>query len=156
MSPRLYRGFLPAFLASYAVGGFMTHGSLGGREIFPVFSWALYSDAPRLEVQYTVRLLEVDGRALGNGRDLMSMPGFHRSPDYWSDAGVVQNLGAALDEGDEERARALRRLVEANVLPGQRVRYELVKRTFDPLERRASGAFRETGLGEFVKDDPER
>ena len=152
MSPRTFRVFLPLFLAFYGTAGFLTHSKFGGREVFPVFSWALYTDAVRLEVQYTARLIEVDGRALGAALDVLATPSFHRSPDYWFDVGVLNNFGAALDAGDGVRAEALRRLVEANVLLEDRVRYEMVKRTYDPLERRASGAFQETSLGVFVKD----
>ena len=152
MSPRVHRVFLPIFLAGYAVAGFLTHSRFGGREVFPVFSWGLYADAPRREVQYTVLVSDIDGTALPYPVDILVTPEFHRAPDYWRDAGVLGRFGAALEAGDRERTEPLRRLVEANILRGERVRYEVVKRTYDPLERRATGAFTEASLGQFVKD----
>ena len=147
-----YRVFLPLFLVSYCAAGFLTHSQFGGREVFPVFSWGLYADASRTEVQYTARVIEIDGQPLETAVDLLDTPAFHRAPDYWRDVGVMTRFGAALDEGDRAGADALRRLFEANVLPGSSVRYEMVKRTYNPLERRASGALRESSLGVFLKD----
>lgn len=152
MSARAYRVFLPFFLAIYCGVGFMTHTRLGGLEIYPFFAWALYSDAPRVEVQYTALLLEVDGVPLQAPLDLLRTPAFHDLPDYWRDAAVVARFGAALDAGDALTAARYRRLVEANILPRGRVGYEMVKRTYDPLKRRASGAFEETRLGRFARD----
>jgi hypothetical protein len=151
MSSRSFRVFLPLFLACYVVAGFLTHSRFGGRKVFPFFSWSLYSGTSRQIVQYTALLLEVDGRPLGTGVDLVTTPAFHRSPDYWLDAGVLGNFGQALEAGDRKRAEALRRLVEANIIREDQVRYEMVKRTYDPLERRASGVYQETSLGIFVK-----
>ena len=152
MSPRLYRLFLPLFLAAYGLGGLLTHSRFGGHEVFPLFSWALYADAPRVETQYTIRLLEIDGRPYEPPLELMADPAFHRRPDYWSDAGVVGRFGEVLDRKDVPGAGRLRALVEGNILPGRRLRYEVVKRVFAPLDRRRGGGFEETGLGVFVKD----
>lgn len=152
MSPRVFRFFLPLFLAAYGTTGFLTHSKFGGREIFPLFSWSLYSEAAHVEIQYTARLLELDGRPLTPVADLMAMPAFHKSPDYWRDVGVLNNFGQALDAGDGPRAEDLRILVESNILPGHHSRYEIVRRVYDPLERRASGRFEETRLGVFLKD----
>ena len=153
MNPRTYRVFLPLFLAFYGVAGFLTHSRFSGREIFPLFSWGLYSDASTTDVQYTARLIAIDGRPLDAPVDLDELPEFHRGPDYWRDAGVVASFGEALDAGDAAETRALRKLFEANVLTAARARYEMVKRTYAPLERRASGTFTETTLGVFDKND---
>lgn len=154
MSGGVYRIALPLLLLFYAAGGFLTHTQFLGREIFPLFSWSLYSGAPRVESQYTARLLEVDGRPLTPPVDLMATPGFHRGPDYWRDAGVLDGFGAALEARDRERVAAFRCLVESNILLGDGIRYEIVKRTYDPLARRTTGAFEESILGTFVKERP--
>jgi hypothetical protein len=152
MRPRAYRSFLPAFLAFYAIAGFLTHTQFLGHEIFPLFSWSLYSGAASNESMYTARLLEVERRSLVPPMDVMETPAFHRAPDYWRDAGVLNAFGEALEAGDRARAAAFRCLVESNVLLGDSIRYEMVKRTYDPLARRATGSFEETSLGIFVKE----
>ncbi len=81
----------------------------------------------------------------------MAEPDFRRGPDYWSDAGVVGRFGAALDRKDDPETGRLRALVEGNILPVGRLRYEVVKRVFSPLDRREHGRFEETSLGVFFK-----
>jgi len=152
MRPGLYRVFLPLFLAFYGVGGLLTHSRFGGLDLYPLFAWGLYADAPPSETQYTARLLAIDGRALPEPIDVMGTPDFHRAPDYWSDAGVLTRFGAALEAGDAAEAGALRRQFEANVLRDDRVRYEVLKRTYNPLRRRETGAWDEVRLGAFDKD----
>lgn len=153
MSPGTYRFALPSFLFLYCAFGFLTHSRFGGREIFPVFSWALYSEAPAVEVQYAARLLEIDGRVLSPPVELLTTRAFHAGPDYWLDAGTVAAFGRALDEGDTARAGPLRDLVEGNVLPGRKTRYEMVRRVYDPLARRATGSYSESSLGIFQMHD---
>ena len=152
MSRRAYRVFLPLFLLFYGAAGLLTHSRLGGLDVYPLFAWNLYADAARRETQYTARLLAIDGRPLAAPLDLVEDAAFHRSADYWNDACVLGRFAAALETGDAEEARGLRRLFEANVLREDRVRYEVLKRTYDPLRRRATGEYDEVLLGTFDKD----
>jgi len=152
MSRRAYRVFLPLFLLVYGAAGLLTHSRFAGIDVYPLFAWNLYADAARRETQYTVRLLAIDGRPLPAPIDLVESAAFHRSADYWNDACVLGRFATALESGDAEGARGLRRLFEANVLRDDRVRYEVLKRSFEPLRRRTTGKYDEVLLGTFDKD----
>jgi hypothetical protein len=123
------------------------------QEIFPVFRWDLFAKTPNpVRVDSSVRLLELDGRALS-------------PPVYLEEAGiVVEGAAAQARSGMERLARAvrneeeglepLRARFEMTYLGGyQSGRYELVQRRYDILERRTCECYlAEVVLAEFDFD----
>ena len=105
------------------------------QETFPFFSWDLFSRVPDEGADYTVRINEAAG-----------MPG--PLPVYFEDANLqlgaqeiqgyraLQAMGKSLEEGDDMRSTVLRENFESTYLSRlSRVRYELVRRTYDIRKR---------------------
>ncbi len=116
------------FLALY---GLLAVGTRN-HEKFPFFAWDLFSSVPTAHsADYSARLIAADGYS-------------RRLPVYFEQSGVtagaqeiqgytaLQAFGKAIRSGDKTRTATLRRSFEATYFPGlTRVRYEIVRRTFD-------------------------
>jgi hypothetical protein len=136
--------FAAVLLFGYATAAIVIKGALRHeREIFPLFSWSLYSTVPREAADYGVRILEVGGRTLNP--PLLVEEARPRFPhaNQRQLLMAVQSLGRALDGGDTEAVRAYRRLIERHHLRGRGVvHYEVIHRRFNTLARWRTGEFR--------------
>jgi hypothetical protein len=113
------------------------------REVFPLFSWSLYSTVPREEADYGVRVLTVGGQALDPPLFFEDARSFFPYVNQSQLMMTVQLLGRALDSGNAEAVKRYRRLVERHHLRGRGVvHYEIVRRAFNTLARWATGKFR--------------
>jgi hypothetical protein len=109
----------------------------GRDEALPFFTWSLFSQVPaREQVNFSIRLVEVDGRPLD-------------PPRYFDEAGdlvtaalapeaneLAQAIGRRLEAGDEAGAEELLGLFESrflNELDG--ASYEVVRRRYDVVDR---------------------
>ena len=109
-------------------------------EVFPFASWSLFSLVPNQTHDFSLRILEVDGRKLAR-------------PVYFEQAGelfdaarsngarmCIQRLGRALQKHDQPAADEERCNVEQIHLRGHaRVRYEVVARSYDAIQRFRDG-----------------
>ena len=148
------RSFL--YLAAFAVVYPLISGSvlLARRdhaiaEIYPFAPWTLFCFTPNDETDFGVRILEVDGHTLDSAlffEEQTELSQANRITAY----AAIQSLGQAASRGEDiERER---RFFETNFLGSRNLeeqrqshlRYELVRRRFDVLERCRSGKFRET------------
>jgi hypothetical protein len=116
----------------------------GKEEVFPFASWSLFSMVPNEYRDYSLRLLE-----MGDGR--LSRPA------YFEDAGdvipwvahngarmAIQHLGDAAEHRREQEVAEVRKYLEALYLGGHKsLKYQVVARRYDPLERWRTGHFRE-------------
>lgn len=124
-----------------------------GTELFPFFKWELFSSVPNRESQdFTIRLLEIDGRVLDE-------------PLYFADAGehistakspdaveTINRFGEAVRDDRPLVADRQRTLVEGGFLYELgSARYQLVQRRFDLIDRiRCADCFvEERVLAEF-------
>lgn len=133
---------LVAALAVYLAVAVCRELQPGRSEIFPFASWSLFSLVPNETSDFSLRVLELDGRALD-------------PPPYLEDAwailpqaanhvarNAVDRLGRAVVADDEAGAAATRRTLESLHLGSHRIVYELVRRRYDPLERWRTGRIR--------------
>lgn len=112
-------------------------------EIFPLFSWSLFSTVPAQDENYGVRLLAVRGAPLATPTFFEEARGLVAEPESIAAFMTVQRLGVALSTDNARDAAAARRLLERHHLRGlDDVRYEVVRRRFDTLERWSTGALR--------------
>jgi hypothetical protein len=133
--------FAAVLLFGYAAAAVVIKAAIRHeREIFPLFSWSLYSTVPREAVDYGMRILEVDGRRLNPPLLVEEVRPRFPHANQRQLLMAVQSLGRALDGGNTEAVRAYRRLVERHHLRGRGViRYEIVYRRFNTLARWTRG-----------------
>ena len=118
-------------LSSYFLLGIGSHFLLR-REIFPVFSWFLFSRTPNKTTQFTIVIFE------HNGQILEPPVLFNEAPDSIARSGdidantVINSLGISYIQNNQEEVSEKRNLIEDVYLKGS-VEYGLVKQTYDPI-----------------------
>ena len=113
-----------------------------GLEIFPFYSWDLFSYVPNLSIDYGLKINAIDGKYL-------------ETPLYFQDAkdifddtesiiafNVIQTLGTAIESDDQVQAEQLRQQIEELYLSDvEQVEYEIKKRTYYAGELWRTGRF---------------
>ena len=135
---RRIRNGVALFLAAYFVGGLLTL-LLPQREVFPVYSWFLFSLVPQSGPQYGLLLKEVDGQELGPPVLYQDAEGWIETPHSETVFKLVQQLGEALEHQDVA-VKKYRELLDHEWLP-PRTRYELVTINTDPIKRWKRGEY---------------
>jgi hypothetical protein len=124
----------------YAVAGVVSQKLVPGvDEIFPFFSWSLFSGVPNRVDDYTILIDEQDGRTLDPPVELLRAPASIAMGNRSIARKVIQNLGSAQESGDTAEAARLARVLESEYLRG-RVRYRLVFERYEPLVKWKTGA----------------
>jgi hypothetical protein len=117
----------------YAIAG-LGLGVAGRQEVYPVFSWSLFSRIPNNQSWFAVRLLTQRGEGLADAPFFEEAAGLVRNPQSIAAQHVIRRLGNAVVRGDSvEEADARRLLEEVYLVPD--LEYELVRIEFDPLRR---------------------
>jgi len=147
-----------ALLIAYVLAGACQQLVMAGShrdDVFPADSWALFAKVPGEITDFGVRLLELDGQAVAApnvvGRAAKAATA-SRAPLETADAyDAIQKLGRALRNGDGNSVARARRTFERIYLRGaESFRYEVVRRTYDPVERWQDGTIRAAQtLGRF-------
>lgn len=153
------RGATARLLATFAVillyvGVLWNEGFHSNHEVLPFFKWELFSRVPdRMNSSYSARILEIDGEVLEEplyfeeARDHLRNA---RSPEAQL---VLQRFGQALERDEIIRAGNQRELFEDRWLEAERVRYVMVRRDYDLLERISCRCYvSEKVIGVFVSD----
>ncbi len=136
--------FVPLCLAVYFAAGY---ARIRSTDIVPFSSWALFVFVPNQPAVFTLQIDSLDGRAL-NPPERFEDGTFANSHDITAYY-VINHFGMAWEKGDAEEIRKFRLLLEKNVLPAKRVDWELVKITYDPLERWKTGAVSRSFVARF-------
>ncbi len=145
---------IPAILAFYFFAGLATKRT---GEIFPVFHWALFANVSETRTGYEIYIREQDGQRFSPSVLLQDTEEYRRwlaaSYDVYNTPGVISRFARAYEAGNIGRMAELKGALEHNFLPGDEVRYELLKVEYNPLERYHTGALRSSSLvGTFVKE----
>lgn len=141
-SYRRLQAAIAALIVAYVVVSTAIKVGPGPSEIFPVFSWSLFSHVPNLRHDYGLLILAVDGRGDDPPRYIEETRGVFPRAHRAVRARNIQELGRAASENDWVRARDIRRFIEPLYLGERRlVRYAIVRRAYDPLERWKRGTF---------------
>lgn len=138
---RNYQKFVVIFLALYLVIGYgfkLTQD----REIFPIFSWSLFTNVPNQINDYGIRIVAIDGQELDTpfyyeeGKD--TFIDYDSAQAYFN----FRDFGRALTAGNTERVEEIRGYLESLYLEeaGQ-IRYEVVARSWDAVDRWNGGGF---------------
>lgn len=123
-------------LILYPLIAFTTIG-LPQRELFPFFSWELFSHIPPPEItSYGIRFSSANGQTLTP--PIYFEEAKHLTPYADSvDAFVtIQSLGQAVEQSDQSKMMATQQLIQSAYF-GEltSANYQLVRRRFDLLER---------------------
>lgn len=111
---------------------------LPGNEIFPFYSWSMFSKVPTEQNNYVVFIHEVGGKQLIPAKEFQEASGIVNSPQSVVAHQVIQKLGLAYRRGDHKEQTEMRVLFEKNYL-SVGTRYELASMNYDPLTRWKSG-----------------
>lgn len=118
-------------------------------EIFGIFNWSLFSIAPDLHHDYSLRIHEVNGTALHEPTWIAELD--YLFPNY--KAGSSKQLrawGTAIENGNLDTADKMQQIVENLFNHHQQIRYELVARAYYPLELWNEGKYKSLdSLGVF-------
>lgn len=124
-----------------------------GDELFPFFNWSLFTKIPNEKNDYGLRITMIEGEALES-------PIYFESADDWlAEAhsivayNAIQDFGRAVRDEDEALVAEIRPYIESLYLENKPMRYDVVRRTYTPLERWQTGEFaNEALLGQFTID----
>ena len=104
------------------------------REIFPIFSWFLFSRTPNQETHFKIVIYK------HNNQTLNPPISFHQAPQSIAQSGVISatfvidKLGNSYLQGKQEDIKKQRQILENNYLNGN-VEYELIRESFDPIKK---------------------
>lgn len=120
----------------------VVRGPASGHELFPVFKWELFSKVPpREQTSYGVRLLEVDGEVLDEPIYFEKASHLFRSTRSPDVPTLVRRWSQQVAAGNFEESIRSQMVFEARFLESRDVRYQLVRRTYDIVERVECGCF---------------
>jgi len=132
----LFTYLLITISTAMPLNGWSTHP---GKEIFPFFSWSLFSKVSNKKFEYSLLIHQLDGETFSEPRDMRAVDGLptfkgSRSLSYKA----LQNVGADL------RSKLPREETDLGVFEGQYfvghdVDYEIVREIFDPVSRWRDG-----------------
>lgn len=112
-------------------------------EIFPFFSWSLFSSVPQPEkTNYGLRLIAVDGKTL------QTPLFFEEGEQYFAGANsimamtTIRRLARAIEAGNAGQIVEYQTFFEEMFLAeASDVAYEVVRRTYNPVERWRTGRY---------------
>ena len=130
-----------SILIAYSIVGIILQLFVSGRnEIFPVFSWALFSRVPNKIIEYNIVITSVDGQPLH------TVLTYNKASEWFTKSNsinayyVIQTLGRAVYSGDANQVKEVRKYFEPLYLGDvNTVEYELIKLTIDPLKLKKYG-----------------
>jgi len=145
---------VPAVLAFYFFAGLATKRT---GEVFPVFHWALFANAPETKIEYELYIIEQDGQRFPSPVLLQNTEEYKEwlaaSYDIYNSLGVIESFGRAYEAGRAERAAELEGVLEHNFVPGDEVRYKILRVEYDALERYRTGrVMTASTVGVFSKE----
>lgn len=121
------------------------------RELFPVFSWSLFSTVEETKAEFAVLVTHLDGQALEPPLEFMESKAVFRGAGSIRAYYTIQKFGAAALRRRSEEAQRLRHVFESTYLghEGRPVEYRLIFRRFDAIERWQGGGYTFRPVAEF-------
>jgi len=141
--------FVPLCLAVYFVVGYTR---IRTTDIVPFSAWALFVFVPNQPSVFTLQLDSLNGSALIPPERFED--GTFTNPHDITAYYIMNRFGIALEKGDSGEVRKFRALLEENILPAKRLDWELVKITYDPLERWKTGKISRQSVAHFSDAGP--
>ncbi len=135
--------------AAFSILGPTTHPS---RELYPFFTWSLFSSVHEESTEYRITVLALDGQAFEPPADMRRIDAFPAFGDSRSlGFKALQNLGRAISKGAENSDRQ-RKLFGDRFFGRHDVDYRISRHDYNPLDRWRDGRSgdRVTTIGTFT------
>lgn len=129
---------LQAALATLVVGTFalgMVSAVRPGGEIFPFASWFLFSLVPQRVTSYEIRVHAWGDQKFDPAKPLIEVSGLVHSPQSSVVYQLVQRYGRAVESGNTVERSSAWRLLQARFSSAATLRYDLIKLSYNPMER---------------------
>jgi hypothetical protein len=136
--------FVPLCLTVYFVVGF---SRIRTTDIVPFSAWALFIFVPNQPSIFTLQLDSLNGSALIPPERFED--GAFTNPHDITAYYLINRFGIAWEKGDTKDIRKLRSLLEKNILPAKPLDWELIKITYDPLQRWKTGNVSRQSVAHF-------
>lgn len=152
MKPKLNRLKLwfGLLLSSYFLIGIGSHFLLH-REVFPIFSWFLFSRTPNQVTRFTIIIFKHNDNILDPPVLFNEAPQSIASSRDINANITINNFGFAYVQNHRERIDEKQKLVEDAYLNGE-VEYGLVRETYDPYEKYKFGLVEREVLAIFLSE----
>lgn len=147
-----YNIFVIGFISLYFLFGMLT-ALLGAKEIFPFFSWSLFSFIPNENREYAIIVYEYDGIIVSPPQLFQQLfqeaKGIIRQSDSIIAHNLIQDFGNAYEGNEIRKAEKIRKLFNANFIktPAQ---YSLIRIIYNPIERWKTGKYEFIKIREFM------
>ncbi len=141
---RLQAALLAILAGTFGLG--MVSAVRPAGEIFPFASWFLFSLVPQRVTSYDVLVRSWGDRKFEPAQPLIAVEGLLRSPRSSTVFQLVQRYGRAVETQNQAEAADAWRLLQAKFATEEPVSIEVVKRTYDPLERALGGKYEQIGI----------
>ncbi|MEO1368314.1 MAG: hypothetical protein AAFX50_14165 [Acidobacteriota bacterium] len=129
-------------------------GFSGKRDLYPFFSWSLFTHVPNVKHDFGLLITGIDGQRLDPPRELNAFSGRLAGAGSIRAYYTVQDFGRAILLRDRETADELRSLLEREYLKGAggELHYLLVARSYDPIEKWRHGRMEQRPVVELKRD----
>jgi len=122
--------FLFSTGTSFAIYGFSTNPN---RELFPFFTWSLFSDADDKKIEYGILIVSLNGDVFSQAvdwRDVEELPSFNDSRSLGLKA--ARAVGSKTRSGAPE-AESLRIAFEQRYFGNHDVEYKIIRSVYNPM-----------------------
>jgi hypothetical protein len=120
------------------------------RELYPFYSWSLFALVPNMEHRYTARIYEANGEIMEPPTLFEEARRNVRQPHSAAVLQLFTRLARAHEAGQEAEVERLLRLVDDHI--PRPARFELVRLTYQPVERWRNGTQEETPIRMFTRE----
>lgn len=145
MSYAVLKKVVLASLTLYVASAWYTHFFAPNENLYPLFSWNLFSHIPNEVQTYTIAILSYNHTTynppLAFDKKLFLLSSVHRSPNEFTWA--IGELGRALATQDTDAVKTYRTLVEV-LFRGMPAQYEVRHAIYDPITLWETGSFKKT------------
>jgi predicted DCC family thiol-disulfide oxidoreductase YuxK len=147
--PNTFNLFIIGFIFLYFMVGTIT-GFLGVKEIFPFFSWSLFSRVPnKTTSEYAVIVSTYNGMTVFPPRLFQEAKEIIHESESIIARRLIQDFGKAYQNMEIREADELRKLFEANFIKSP-AKYRLIRMIHNPVERWKTGRYEIINMQEFT------
>jgi len=157
---RVYNYFIIISVFGYSILGIYFKNKFPNKwEVFPVFSWSLFSWTPNKMKEFVVEIHSIKGEKLKKSKFFHEMRKYFPKANSPTPSILLRRLGRSLRYKRKKKAQKLRNLFEKRFLLSKNspIRYSLIKRYYKPLERwnDRNSFLTKRNLGDFIYE-PEK
>ncbi len=144
-----YKILIFAFISTYFFIGILLGAvDYPNEEIFPFFSWSLYSKVPNNVKKYTLRITEYRNQKI---EPVLFAQAFGRviNPTSTHAERIIQDMGKSF-HNNPARFKIEQKLIDNYLL--KTTRYELIMIEYEPLQKYKYGTEKITTINEFSRE----